>query len=129
MAADPAFAATVKHVAKSYATADTARTANPTNAVTLVTAGASGTKITEVTVVASASVATASMIRLWVHDGSNYFLYDELPVPVNTITASVPGWKVVRRYEQFSIQNGYTLRATIDNATVLYWFNVECADY
>lgn len=84
MAANPVFAVTPRLASVSVATADSSYTA-PTNVGTLITGAATGTRISEI-VIKGAATSAAAVVRIFLYDGSAYFLFDE--VLVTAITAS-----------------------------------------
>lgn len=84
--------------------------------VTLYSAGSAGGRVEYVRVCAQGTT-TAGMVRLFVYDGSTYFLWAEIPV-----TAAVPSGTVqcfTAEYvptKPLVLPTGYSLRATTHNA-------------
>ena len=76
MALEPAFAVTPRIGSVSVATQDTSLTA-PTSFGTLITGVAAGTRVAEIVVKVAAGFA-ASVVRVFLFDGTNYFLFDEI---------------------------------------------------
>ncbi len=76
MADNPAFAVTPRVSAVNIATQNTARDGTGTVA-TLITGAANGTQIREIVVKARVTT-TAGMVRIFLHDGSTFFLFDEI---------------------------------------------------
>lgn len=76
MALNPSFAATPRIGAVSISTQETSLTA-PTNVGILLTGVAAGTRVNEIVVKCAANFA-ASVIRVFLHDGVSYFLFDEI---------------------------------------------------
>lgn len=76
MAFEPAFAVTPRVGSVSVATQDTSLTA-PTSFGTLITGVAAGTRVSEI-IAKVASGFAASVVRVFLFDGTNYFLFDEL---------------------------------------------------
>lgn len=69
-------------------TADTSLTA-PSTVGTVLTAGASGTRIDYIDIIGVATT-TASIINLFIYDGTTYFLWAQVPViPVTSGTTAV----------------------------------------
>ncbi len=87
MATAPIFVATPWTKAVGISTANTNRDGTGTIA-TVVTAGASGSKIDHIDIKALVTT-TAGMVRLFLHDGSNYFLWREILVPAITPSGTV----------------------------------------
>lgn len=99
MATTPTFASNPRaHDRGSVTAANTARDGTGT-IVTIATGSAAGLRIDRV--IAQAIVTTtAGMIRLFlsVNGGTNWFLFDELPVGAVTVSASVAASRVARAY-------------------------------
>jgi hypothetical protein len=114
MAVAPNFAATPKVGAATISTADTSRTA-PTNAATVFTAGSSGSRIDEVNVVATGTTA-ANVVRLFVHDGTSFFLLQEVLIAALTPSASSPVVTYTFTYNNLMLPSGWSLRASTNNA-------------
>jgi hypothetical protein len=119
MAADPNFAATPGTEVAQVTAANTARDGTGT-VVTVLTAPASGTMVLRV-VVKATGTTTAGMIRLFLYNGTNTRLYDEIPVLAITPTATVETFQAEVEYEDCILPNGWELRATTHNAET---FNV-----
>lgn len=117
MATSPAFATTprIGSVALS-GSAETSYTA-PTNVVTVITGVSAGTRIAEVVVQMTATVASATMVRLFLYDGSNYFLFDEIPIAAATGSQSVRQTRVSVFYNNLILpSSSWSLRATVHTA-------------
>lgn len=114
MAAAPNFAATPKYGGVSIGTADTSRTA-PTNFGIVFTAGSSGSRIDEVTITA-AGTSTANVVRLFVFNGSTYFLLQEVLVTAITASASQDSFTATLTFNSLVLPSGHSLRATTNNA-------------
>lgn len=115
MATAPAFAATPRIGAVSISTANTNRDGTGTIG-TVLTAGSGGTKIDEV-VVQATGTTTAGMVRLYLYDGSTYFLYDEVPITAATPSGTVSAFRGTRRYTYLVLPtNSWSLRASTHNA-------------
>ena len=96
MAAAPVFAVTPRLTSVAVATANTNRDGTGT-LVSLITGVAAGTRINEVAVQATVTT-TAGMVRIYLYDGTNYRLWDEVAIPVATVSASVKGIRVATTY-------------------------------
>lgn len=115
MALAPQFAATVRCSSAALSTADTARTGTPTNVVTVFTAGSSGSRIDEVNVVATATT-TAGVVRLWIFNGTTYFLLQEIMVSAITPSTTQPVFSSTLTYNNLMLPSGHSLRATTNNS-------------
>lgn len=114
MATEPNFASNVKAWAVSIASADASRT-SPSSFGTLVTAGANGSRIDEITVTAAGN-STANMVRVFLHNGSAYFLLQEVQVFATTASTSVPSYTVTLTFNSLVIPSGWSIRVTTNNA-------------
>lgn len=117
MAATPQYAATPKIGSANLTTADTSLTA-PTTVSTIMTAGASGTRIDYIEVQAVATT-TASIVNLFIYDGSTYILYAQVPVVAVTSSTTAPAFQaalssnVNANIMPLILPTGYSLRATV----------------
>ena len=114
MANNPSFASTPRVGLSTVSTADTSRT-SPTNVVTVFTAGASGSRIDEINITATGTT-TANMIRLWVYNGSTYYLFQEISVTAITPTTGLSVFQSSSTYNNFMLESGQSLRVTTNNA-------------
>jgi len=87
MASNPVFAITPRISSVSIATEDSSYT-SPTNVGTLITGAGTGTRISEV-IVKCAATSAAAVIRVFLYDGSNYWLFDEILVSAITASSTV----------------------------------------
>lgn len=115
MAATAQYSATPKFGSATLSTADTSLTA-PTTVGTIVTAGASGTRIDYIDIQGVATTV-AGLINLFVYDGTNYILWQQVPVQVVTSSTTVPAFVAVLSSNSNSnimpltLPTGYSLRA------------------
>lgn len=111
MATSPAFASTAALGSQTISSsADNTWTA-PANTVTIVTAGASGTKIEEI-VVQGIGVTIAGMLNIYIHDGTNYHLFDQVSISAVTATTTATAYRAVRQYTNLVLKSGWSLRAS-----------------
>ncbi|UOF78690.1 hypothetical protein [Caudoviricetes sp.] len=111
----PQFAATPKIWVGLPTTADTSLTA-PTNAVTLGTAGTSGSKINRIMMNQVADIASATVVNLFLHDGTTYHLFDTVNVATFDATTSnqQDSSKIYdKSFTDIDVQASWTLRATV----------------
>ena len=116
MATSPAFAATINRgsVALSatadvaVATAGALITPTTSSFATVLTAGSSGTKVEEVVIVPTGTV-TANTVRLYIKNGSNYYLRDVYNVPAWTNSTTAAPTPVVTTYTNLELISGDTL--------------------
>ena len=115
MATTPSFASTVRVGLGTLATADTARTGTPTNVVTVFTAGSSGSRIDEINIIATATT-TAGVVRLWIYNGTTYYLFEEILVSAVTPSTTVATYNTTLTFNNFMLPTGHSLRATTNNS-------------
>lgn len=115
MSTSAQYASTPKFGSATLTTADTSLTA-PTTVGTIVTAGASGTRIDYIDIQGVATTV-AGLINLFVFDGTNYILWNQVPVQVVTSSTTVPAFTAVLSSNNNSnimpltLPTGYSLRA------------------
>ncbi len=122
MSTTPQYAATPKVGLANISTANTNRDGTGTIG-TVLSAGASGTRIDRIVVIAT-STTTAGMVRLFIHDGSAYKLWREVPVSAVTPSASVATFYAAMSsnnaqdigFLPLTLPTGYSLRASTHNA-------------
>jgi hypothetical protein len=115
MATSPVFAVTPRIGNVSIATAEASYTA-PTNVGTVITGAATGTRISEV-VIKAAATSAAAIVRLFLYDGTTYWLFDELSISAATGSATVQQSRVSTNYTNLILPSAsWSLRATISVA-------------
>jgi hypothetical protein len=116
MATEPAFATIPRIGSVALAAADTSYTA-PTNVATVITGVAAGTRVSEVVVQMTATVSSATMVRLFLYDGTTYFLFDEITIASSTGSQSVKQSRVSTAYSNLILPSAsWSLRATVHSA-------------
>lgn len=120
MATQPAFATTPRIGLGQVSTANTNRDGTGTIA-TILTGVAAGTRINEI-VVEATTTTTAGMVRLYLHDGTNTRMFDEISVGPITVGASTPAFRTAKTYENLVLPSAsWSVRASTHNAET---FNV-----
>jgi hypothetical protein len=116
MSTSAQYASTPKFGSATLTTADTSLTA-PTTVGTIVSAGASGTRIDYIEIQGVATT-TACLVNLFVYDGTNYILWQQVPVIAITSSTTVPAFVANLSSNSNSnvmpltLPTGYSLRAT-----------------
>jgi hypothetical protein len=116
MSTSAQYASTPKFGSATLSTADTSLTA-PTTVGTVLTAGTSGTRIDYIDIQGVATTV-AGIINLFVFDGTNYILWQQVPVIAVTSSTTVPAFTSVLSSNSNSnvmpltLPTGYSLRAT-----------------
>lgn len=109
MATNPSFASfAIKSGVALLGNAETSLTA-PTTTSTLVSAGTNGSKIEEIRLRA-VGTTVAGMVYAFLHDGSNYRLFDVYPVLAITSSSTVAPWDNSESYQNLWIPSGWSLR-------------------
>jgi hypothetical protein len=111
MATSPQFAVTPRIGTVSIATADASYTA-PSNVGTLITGASTGTRIAEI-VVKNAATSTAAIVRVFLYDGSTYWLFDEITVAAATGSSTVQQTRVSNTYNNLILpSSSWSVRVT-----------------
>ena len=93
---------------------------------TVFSAGTSGSRIDKI-IIKATGTTTAGMVRLYINDGANSRLYDEVAVPAVTPSATAGTFQTTLASNQITFElpiilpNGYSLRASTEKAET---FNV-----
>jgi len=115
MAATAQYSATPKVGSANLTTADTSLTA-PTTVSTIVTAGSSGTRIDYIEIQGVATTV-AGLVNLFIFDGTNYILWQQVPVQAVTSSTTAPAFVANLSSNNNSnimpltLPTGYSLRA------------------
>lgn len=125
MAASPVFVGTPAIGVNDVSTANTNRDGTGT-IETIFTAGTDGSRVEEIVCKATGDPAD-SVVTIFLHDGSTYYLFDEFDLG-NPAAASttVEGYRVSRTYENLVLPNGWSVRAAITVALTSGVINVFC---
>ena len=116
MATSAQYASTPVFGSANLTTADTSLTA-PTTVSTILTVGASGTRIDYIDLQGVATTV-AGLINLFVFDGTNYILWQQVPVQAVTSSTTVPAFAFAlssngnANIMPLNLPTGYSLRAT-----------------
>ena len=120
MATSAQYASTPVFGSANLTTADTSLTA-PTTVSTILTAGASGTRIDYIDIQGVATTV-AGLVNLFVYDGTNYILWQQVPVQAVTSSTTAPAFAFAlssngnANIMPLNLPTGYSLRAAISVA-------------
>lgn len=114
MASTPTFASVPKIGLATISTANSGRDGSGT-LTNVVSAGSSGTKINEI-IVEALSTTTSGTVRVFIYDGNNNYLFDEIAVAANVPTASNTTVRYSKIYDNLVLPNNYILKASTHNA-------------
>lgn len=121
MAANPSFISTPRYGRASLSTANTAT--DGTGTITdLLVGAAAGTRVNSINIQATATTV-AALVNVFIFDGTNWDLYDQITVSAVTGSNTVKGHKVVTAYTDLVLPNashkiGVTLTVTPTLGTV-----------
>ncbi len=116
MSTSAQYASTVKAASVALtATANTNRDGATGVYTTIFTAGSSGSRIDDIYIVATGTT-TAGVIRLFVHNGTTGFLWQEILVSAVTPSTTQAVWSYTLLNQGLVIPTGYSLRASTNNA-------------
>lgn len=112
MATSPSFVSTPRYGRASLSTANTATDGTGTIADLIVGATA-GTRITSINMQATATTV-AALVNVFLFDGTNWDLYDQITVAATTGSNTTKATKVVTAYTDLVLPNAsYKLGVTI----------------
>lgn len=95
--------------------------------VNILTAGIYGARIDKITIKAVGNT-TDGMVRIFLFDGTTYFLYDEASIGAITVDALTPGFRRTLATLALDLPANWSLRASTGNAELLH-FIAEGATY
>ena len=116
MAVSPSFAATPRIGSVSISTADSSGTGSsftaPTNFGTVITGASTGTRIAEI-VVKCAATSAAAIVRIFLYDGTTYWLFDEVTIAAATGSSTVQQTRVSTSYNNLILPSAsWSIRVT-----------------
>lgn len=114
MSGAPQFAATPINAAAQLTVANAGRDGTGT-VVTLYTAPASGARIDTINIKAGVTT-TAGMIRLWLHNGTTFFLWREIVIPAVIASATAPAFEATLNNLRCILSSGWSIRAATEKA-------------
>lgn len=126
MATSPVFAVTPRIGSVYIATADSSYTA-PTNVGTLIAGASTGTRIAEI-VVKCAATSAAAIVRIFLYDGTSYWLFDEILVAAATGSSTVQQTRVSTTYNNLILPSqSWSIRVTtsVSQATHVTAFGAD----
>lgn len=120
MSTSAQFAATPRAAYGQVSVANTNRDGTGTIA-TIFTAGSSGSRVDDIYIVATGTV-TAGVVRLFLNDGTNTRLWQEILVTATVPSTTVQVWSYSLLNQALVLPTGYSLRAATNNAET---FNID----
>lgn len=119
MATAAQYASTVQNAQAQISTANTNRNGTGTIA-TVMTGATNGTRIDDIYIVATGTT-TAGVVRLFISDGSNVRLWQEILVSAVTPSTTIAVWSAALINQGLILESGWSLQASTNNAET---FNV-----
>ena len=120
MATTAQYASTVRTAQAQVSTANTNRNGTGTIA-TVFTAGSNGSRIDDIYITATGTT-TAGVVRLFLNDGTNTYLFEEILVTAITPSTTVQVFQFTQLNLGLILANGWSLRASTNNAET---FNIQ----
>lgn len=99
------YASTAKTIATNTARTNVSGTGTNT---ALTAATTTGLRI-DMIIVELAATSAAALVFLWLYDGTDQILIDEIPIPAITVSNTVAGARVVRTYTNLVLPPTYRL--------------------
>jgi hypothetical protein len=127
MATTAQYASTVRAAVAQVSTANTNRDGTGT-IVTVLTAGSSGSRVDDIWVVATGTT-TAGVVRLFINDGTNTRLWQELLVAAITPSTTVQVFNTALFNQALILPSGYSLRASTNNAETFNILVTRAGDF
>jgi hypothetical protein len=119
MSKEPEFAVVPRIGNVSVATQDTSLT-SPTNFGSLITGVATGTRIAEITAKVASGFA-ASIVRVFLYNGSSYFLYDEIVLAAAASSNTAASQRVTASYNNLILpSSSWEIRVTTTIAQTIH---------
>lgn len=119
MATTAQYAATVQTAQGQVSVANTNRNGTGT-LVSIITGATNGTRVDDIYIVATGTT-TAGVVRLFISDGSNIRLWQEILVTAITPSTTVAVWSYTLLNQALLLKSGWSLQASTNNAET---FNV-----
>jgi hypothetical protein len=127
MATTAQYASTVRAAVAQVSTANTNRDGTGT-IVTVLTAGSSGSRVDDIWVVATGTT-TAGVVRLFINDGTNTRLWQELLVTAITPSTTIQVFNTALFNQGLILPNGYSLRASTQIAETFNILVTRAGDF
>jgi hypothetical protein len=121
------YAATPRTASAALSAANTNRNGTGT-IVSVFAAGSSGSRIDDIYIVANATT-TAGVIRLFISDGTNIRLWQEILVSAVTPSTTVQVWSSSLINQALILANGWSLQASTNNAETFSVFVTRAGDF
>lgn len=119
MSTSAQYASTVQTASAQISVANTARNGTGT-IVSVISGAASGTRVDDISIVATGTT-TAGVVRLFISDGTNIRLWQEILVTAITPSTTQTVWSATLLNQALLLKSGWSLQASTNNSET---FNV-----
>lgn len=127
MATTAQYASTVQNASAQISTANTNRNGTGT-IVSVMTGATNGTRIDDISIVATGTT-TAGVVRLFISDGTNIRLWQEILVSAVTPSTTVQVWSYTLLNQALILENGWSLQAATNNAETFNILVTRAGDF
>jgi hypothetical protein len=127
MATAAQYASTVQNASAQVTTANTNRNGTGT-IVSVMTGATNGTRIDDIYIVATGTT-TAGVVRLFISDGTNIRLWQEIIVPAVTPSTTVPVFSYTLLNQALILENGWSLQASTNNSETFNIIVTRAGDF
>ena len=128
MSTSAQYASTVRAATVALAaTANTVRDGTGT-ITSIFLAGVSGSRIDDIYII-STGTCTAGVIRLFISNGTTFFLWQEILVTATTPSTTQAVWSYTLLNQGLAIPTGYSLRASTNNAEAFNIMVTRAGDF
>ena len=127
MATTAQYASTVQNASAQVTTANTNRNGTGT-IVSVMTGATNGTRIDDISIVATGTT-TAGVVRLFISDGSNIRLWQEILVSAITPSTTVQVWSYTLLNQALILENGWSLQASTNNSETFNILVTRAGDF
>jgi hypothetical protein len=127
MATTAQYASTVQNASAQVTTANTNRNGTGT-IVSVMTGATNGTRIDDIYIVATGTT-TAGVVRLFISDGTNIRLWQEIIVPAVTPSTTVPVFSYTLLNQALILENGWSLQASTNNSETFNILVTRAGDF
>lgn len=127
MSTSAQYASTVRTASGALSVANTNRNGTGT-IVSIFSAGSSGSRVDDIYIVANAST-TAGVVRLFISDGTNIRLWQEILVTAVTPSTTVAVWSSSLLNQALILASGWSLQASTNNAETFSVFVTRAGDF
>lgn len=127
MSTSAQYASTVQSASAQVTTANTNRNGTGT-IVSVFSAGASGSRVDDIYIVATGTT-TAGVVRLFISDGTNIRLWQEIIVAAVTPSTTQAVWSASLFNQGLLLKSGWSLQASTNNSETFNILVTRAGDF